>query len=671
MMILMNPRKKLQQGFAVVPVIILVALVGLMVPTVKYVTDPEVSFDTRGFAQVMIDGVIGAIPKKPKQKPVVKQDPVTIEDIKEAKEEREEEEEAPPPPVVVQEPAVVVEEKPSQLEELIGMLDQQAQDSIEQEQAGVTPPEEIDPVPPQTEVEEEEPDIGELDDELFSMLDQQAQESIIKEVEEEKQAETYEGLANSGYLLEDDKAQYEKENEEPVSADASRWQGIADNIDEIEDKQEEIARQQESQTIIQQTSPDVTLEGQVSLAEALQLQRQREEQESKEETRNTELATAAFLQDNGVLDQVQADWNYIFNSSDSTVGQRAWAAADMLTFGALTNYGQTYNEVNQEMTDESYLERAFSQKGLQASTRLGTTVVGEIGGGALALTAVTAGLPVSTTIPAIWQTAGTTVSSTGLLGTAQTIANIPAAVASYGSATLTTTLASAPAWVPGVLATAGELATYTGLGYTTALAYNCEQGNQEACGLVADAAFGLDYGIQQAIAAMPPGKVNNSPDVFSKTVRTAGGKGVDPIRFDEVYDGGGIDEFEALQRLYEATPDNVARPVELRFNNQGDVIGFDAEFIQGESLLDLGRAGKLDEGVIGKVEEIVSIWQQHGLAHGDIGTKNIILSPERGPVFIDPVGYGDNLPAEALLYDLDSLAEFKATVETLIERFGK
>ena len=52
--------KNYQQGFAIVPVIILVALVGLMVPTVKYVTDPENSFDTRSFARpigVMVDGV--------------------------------------------------------------------------------------------------------------------------------------------------------------------------------------------------------------------------------------------------------------------------------------------------------------------------------------------------------------------------------------------------------------------------------------------------------------------------------------------------------------------------------------------------------------------------------------------------------------------------------------
>lgn len=70
MMVLMKP-KKFQQGFAIVPVIILVALVGLMVPTVKYVTDPEASFDNRGFARVvgpMIDGVgsVTSVLNKPK-----------------------------------------------------------------------------------------------------------------------------------------------------------------------------------------------------------------------------------------------------------------------------------------------------------------------------------------------------------------------------------------------------------------------------------------------------------------------------------------------------------------------------------------------------------------------------------------------------------------------------
>ena len=37
-------------GFAFLPVVVLVALVGLMIPTVKYVTDPNLSFDNRGFA---------------------------------------------------------------------------------------------------------------------------------------------------------------------------------------------------------------------------------------------------------------------------------------------------------------------------------------------------------------------------------------------------------------------------------------------------------------------------------------------------------------------------------------------------------------------------------------------------------------------------------------------
>ena len=241
MMILMRPRKKLQRGFAVVPVIILVALIGLMVPTVKHVTDPEANFDSRGFAQVMIDGVVGAIPKKKKTqpKPVVEKDPVTIEDIQEAKVKREEEEEAPLPA-----------------------------------------PEEVDPTPSQTEVQEEELDIGEVDDELFSVLDQQAQESIVKEVLEEKEAgeeaasqEAYDKLSDSGYLLENDKAQYEKEKEMPASsadqAVADRWAGYSENQITGQEAYDQAEEGISTYTYTTTQSPDVTEEGQAALSEAM------------------------------------------------------------------------------------------------------------------------------------------------------------------------------------------------------------------------------------------------------------------------------------------------------------------------------------------------------------------------------------------------------------------
>ena len=61
MMIVMKS-KQFQRGFAMLPVIVIVALVGLMVPTVKYVTDPDTSFNLGSLANTtrpMIDGIQG------------------------------------------------------------------------------------------------------------------------------------------------------------------------------------------------------------------------------------------------------------------------------------------------------------------------------------------------------------------------------------------------------------------------------------------------------------------------------------------------------------------------------------------------------------------------------------------------------------------------------------
>ncbi|KKU10760.1 MAG: hypothetical protein UX13_C0004G0007 [Candidatus Woesebacteria bacterium GW2011_GWB1_45_5] len=47
------------------------------------------------------------------------------------------------------------------------------------------------------------------------------------------------------------------------------------------------------------------------------------------------------------------------------------------TFGTFNNYTQTYQNINIDNTDASYLERAFTEEGFIASAQLGTTLVME------------------------------------------------------------------------------------------------------------------------------------------------------------------------------------------------------------------------------------------------------------------------------------------------------
>lgn len=121
-----------------------------------------------------------------------------------------------------------------------------------------------------------------------------------------------------------------------------------------------------------------------------------------------EYAIAAFTSPGSSIgEQLQADLNYILFSDTSSVGTRLWAAADIVTLGGLTNYGQTYADINQQQSGSSYLEKSFASEGLGASARLGATLVGEFGGGAVALDALaggTATLEAYTGIQAVVQT---------------------------------------------------------------------------------------------------------------------------------------------------------------------------------------------------------------------------------------------------------------------------
>ena len=375
----MKPRY-FQQGFAFLPVVILVALVGLMVPTVKYVTDSDISFDNRGFARIaekagFDDQTIGKIKdqvtnsNKGVSKEEVEKD--FSEVLKERREERRAEQAAG-------------EVSNQQLQAVVNRLDPEAQQSIIDELATPTPKPTLVPTP--------SPDIGDVDNELFGLLDQEAQDSIVKELEEEKKAAAEAAAAvatnklnESGYLPEDDKVQIEDENtDKEAEAAADRWAGYADNQivgQEAYDRAEEEKQRRIERNRIQQhldqaqtqpdpspvvytydtTSPDLTPEGKETLTDLNQV----------------DCSTLTSQARSACLAAVE---NEMRTSEDALIafGQ----GLNTITFGAFGNYLETQVEKNQEYgygsENYNYWERATDLESVGSAAVTGTIIASEI-----------------------------------------------------------------------------------------------------------------------------------------------------------------------------------------------------------------------------------------------------------------------------------------------------
>lgn len=269
-------------GFAFLPVVVLVALVGLMIPTVKYVTDPNLSFDNRGFARIaekagfddqtvekIRDQVTGG--SKGQKKEEVEKDFAQV--LKERREERR----ANPEDGEANNTSTTTSTSPVS-EELVGMLDQQAQDSIKNE---------LNPTPtPKATPKTEAVDTGGVVAEA-------------KKAEAEAAAAAAQAATNrlnqSGYLSEDDRVQIEEENRDRVAeAAAQRWAGYAQN---------QAVDQKPTSRYTTTQSPDNNPTAQAEIAAAVAQQRLLAEQKAAEEARNTQLAANTFL------DGVSNWWN--------------------------------------------------------------------------------------------------------------------------------------------------------------------------------------------------------------------------------------------------------------------------------------------------------------------------------------------------------------------------
>jgi len=123
------------------------------------------------------------------------------------------------------------------------------------------------------------------------------------------------------------------------------------------------------------------------------------------------------------------------------------------------------------------------------------------------------------------------------------------------------------------------------------------------------------------------------------------------LRFGETYPGGGRAEFEALSRLYAADPEHVARPIDLNTDSDGNVVGYDMEFIEGPNLFEyLQEHGFLPEGASAQIRDALKVFHASGVVHGDVNPKNIILTTNGTIKFVDPVGFGKINPDDLKRY---------------------
>lgn len=139
-------------------------------------------------------------------------------------------------------------------------------------------------------------------------------------------------------------------------------------------------------------------------------------------------------------------------------------------------------------------------------------------------------------------------------------------------------------------------------------------------------------------------------------------------RVGEFFPQGGEEEFHNLQALWELTPNNVARPIELKKNEQGVVEGYTSQWIMGPILLKkLTKKPEWLPTTRRQIIETVMTWQRAKRAHGDITTQNIIIKRDGTPVFIDPIGYPDKPATTKMLkHDIQQLNKLLKAPELIM-----
>jgi hypothetical protein len=393
-------------------------------------------------------------------------------------------------------------------------------------------------------------------------------------------------------------------------------------------------------------------------------------------------------------EQLSADLNYILFSPTSSFGTRLWTAADLITFGGLTNYGRTYAEINKQQSADTYLERAFSPEGLEASARLGGTLVVEFGGGAVAVDALAGGaatleayIGVQTTAQSLLAQAPSWVVPAlryggVVLGNVGVIQGIRACQEDPTSDLCAATIVSAQ------LGLLDDLARETG----NAL----DEFGQAANRLATRGTRAVQVSESLGTAVRPSNLAPSSAQTVTldtgevitlgEQVGASGSQGSAYVGtrctgetcivklFEST--GGEIDAINAEQlriMRQHATTQDIAQGMPLPeyygsvVGTESQVSGYAMQYVPGQTMRDIieAQGGITAEQAAATLDAVTAYQQRTGLPHGDIvhsnpylgsmvSTGNVFITPEGSAILIDPIGTS-LLPERAGAQELELL----------------
>lgn len=125
-----------------------------------------------------------------------------------------------------------------------------------------------------------------------------------------------------------------------------------------------------------------------------------------------------------------------------------------------------------------------------------------------------------------------------------------------------------------------------------------------------------------------------------------------PLRNGKSYDIG--QEFDQLEKMYEASPEKVVEPL-MSIEKDGEIVGFYMERFDGVHVSNYFNQGQGDKEehreIMNQIDEFVDTMESEGLVHGDLA-YNILYDGENIKV-IDPVGTPEREEDFARLRDLD------------------
>lgn len=129
------------------------------------------------------------------------------------------------------------------------------------------------------------------------------------------------------------------------------------------------------------------------------------------------------------------------------------------------------------------------------------------------------------------------------------------------------------------------------------------------------------------------------------------------------YPSGGLEEFEAMQNLYNADPTRVVRPIEPVYEGNS-LVGYRMERAPGEPLYYYeDRNGYIPAWVHRELKTAVKNFADRGLAHGDLNPMNILINETDQTIkIIDPLVDSRDVSL-FLKKDQDDLARYANAVE--------